>query len=86
MIPANDMIDKVIEVFDIPLSPPKGVKKSALNRPRSQLHKLNTFIIIKLYEVALELETRRDEAAMTSPVQVKTVKKETKKENKDASV
>ncbi len=66
MIPANEKIDKIIEVFDVPMSPPKGVKKSALNRPRSQLHQLRSFILDRIYKGALELETHRDDKELNS--------------------
>ena len=57
-------LKKIIEVFDLPADPPKGIRKSAMNRPRGQLNKLSTWMVDALYSAALELETHRDEQEM----------------------
>ena len=63
-IPAKIKIEKIIEVFNIPPEPPKGIRKSAMNRPRGQLNRLSTWMIDSVYAAALELETYRDEKVM----------------------
>ena len=63
-IPAKVKIEKIIEVFKIPNDPPKGIRKSAMNRPRGQLNKLSTWMLDSLYTAALELETFHDEQEM----------------------
>lgn len=64
-IPAKEMIETIIEVFGITKEPPKGIKKSVITLPRAQLMQLRTFVLKRVYEGALELETRREDGEMT---------------------